>query len=106
MNWGISESEINKSASPAAVSDSLFLGKDKIKIVTFLGMQDLKSFKSQLIGYLFGGTKMDGDRLIWWNFVASSRDLMEEAKQRWREQRFGAVPDETEFIPLPEDANK
>ena len=58
MNWGISESEINKSASLAAVSDSLFLGKDKIKIVTFLGMQDLKSFKSQLIGYLFGGTKM------------------------------------------------
>lgn len=55
---------------------------------------------------LFGGTKMDGDRLIWWNFVASSRDLMEEAKQGWREGRFDPVPDETEFIPLPEDANK
>jgi len=55
---------------------------------------------------LFGGAKMDGDRLIWWNFVASSRDLMEAAKQRWREQRFGAVPDESEFIPLPEDTNK
>ncbi|KPK18356.1 MAG: pirin [Betaproteobacteria bacterium SG8_41] len=52
---------------------------------------------------LFGGARMDGNRHIWWNFVASSRELMEEAKQRWREQRFPAVPDETEFMPLPED---
>jgi|AP12_2_1047962.scaffolds.fasta_scaffold04381_2 redox-sensitive bicupin YhaK (pirin superfamily) len=53
---------------------------------------------------LFGGAKMDGDRHIWWNFVASSRALIEDAKQRWREMRFGAVPGETEFIPLPEDS--
>jgi len=51
---------------------------------------------------LLGGAKMDGDRHIWWNFVASSRGLIEEAKTRWREQRFPAVPGETEFIPLPE----
>lgn len=51
---------------------------------------------------LFGGAKMDSDRHIWWNFVASSRELIEEAKQRWRERRFPPVPDETEFIPLPE----
>lgn len=55
---------------------------------------------------LFGGSKMDGDRHIWWNFVASSRELMDAAKQRWREQRFDTVPGETEFIPLPEDAPK
>ena len=55
---------------------------------------------------LFGGARTDGDRHIWWNFVASSRELMEEAKQRWREQRFPPVPDETEFIPLPEDEKK
>lgn len=53
---------------------------------------------------LFGGERMDGDRHIWWNLVSSSRELMEAAKQRWREQRFPPVPDETEFIPLPEDA--
>lgn len=51
---------------------------------------------------LVGGAKMDGERLIWWNFVASSRDLIEEAKQRWKENRFDRVPGETEFIPLPE----
>src|SRR5262245_29142027 len=52
---------------------------------------------------LLGGAKMDGDRHIWWNFVASSRELMESAKARWRERRFPPVPGETEFIPLPEE---
>jgi redox-sensitive bicupin YhaK (pirin superfamily) len=51
---------------------------------------------------LLGGARMDGDRHIWWNFVASSRELIEEAKVRWRERRYPPVPGETEFIPLPE----
>ena len=58
--------------------------------------------KTQSRVMLLGGTKMDGRRFIWWNFVASSQALIEEAKQRWREQRFAAVPGEREFIPLPE----
>jgi redox-sensitive bicupin YhaK (pirin superfamily) len=51
----------------------------------------------------FGGQPLDGDRHIWWNFVASSREAIEEAKNRWRTGGFGAVPDETEWIPLPEE---
>ena len=51
---------------------------------------------------LLGGAKMDGDRLIWWNFVASSRELIDAASERWRAQGFPPVPGETEFIPLPE----
>ena len=51
---------------------------------------------------VLGGAKADGERLIWWNFVASSRALIDEASSRWREQRFPPVPGETEFIPLPE----
>jgi redox-sensitive bicupin YhaK (pirin superfamily) len=51
---------------------------------------------------LLGGSKMDGQRFIWWNFVASSKALIEEAKLRWREQHFPGVPGEREFIPLPE----
>jgi len=51
---------------------------------------------------VFGGAPLDGDRFIHWNFVASSRELIEEARIRWQEQRFPRVPDETEFIPLPE----
>lgn len=50
---------------------------------------------------LLGGAKMDGPRFIWWNFVASSKQRIEDAKQRWREQRFAAIPGEQEFIPLP-----
>ena len=51
---------------------------------------------------LLGGAKVDGERFIWWNFVASSRERIEEAKQRWREQRFPRILGETEFVPLPE----
>jgi redox-sensitive bicupin YhaK (pirin superfamily) len=51
---------------------------------------------------LLGGAKLDGERFIWWNFVASSRERMEEAKRLWREQRFPRIPGETEFIPLPD----
>jgi hypothetical protein len=51
---------------------------------------------------LLGGAPMDGPRHIWWNFVASSKDRIDEAKAKWRAQRFAPVPGETEFIPLPE----
>ena len=58
--------------------------------------------KTQSRLMLLGGDRMAERRFIWWNFVASSRERIEAAKQRWREQRFPAVPGETEFIPLPE----
>jgi redox-sensitive bicupin YhaK (pirin superfamily) len=51
---------------------------------------------------LIGGDAIDGPRHLWWNFVASTRDRIERAKEDWRAQRFGAVPGETEFIPLPD----
>ncbi|MEO6799473.1 MAG: pirin family protein [Rhodanobacter sp.] len=52
---------------------------------------------------LFGGAPLDGERHLWWNFVASSRDRIEQAKADWREGRFPQVPgDEKEFIPLPD----
>lgn len=51
---------------------------------------------------LIGGDPLDGPRHLWWNFVSSRRERIERAKEDWRAQRFGAVPDETEFIPLPE----
>jgi redox-sensitive bicupin YhaK (pirin superfamily) len=52
---------------------------------------------------LFGGASLDGERHLWWNFVASSRERIEQAKADWAAGRFGLVPgDEKEFIPLPE----
>ena len=52
---------------------------------------------------LLGGEPMDGERFLWWNFVASDRAFIEEAKERWRNGGFDAVPGETEFIPLPSE---
>jgi redox-sensitive bicupin YhaK (pirin superfamily) len=49
----------------------------------------------------FGGAPLDGERHLYWNFVSSSRERIEQAKEDWANQRFGAVPGETEFIPLP-----
>jgi redox-sensitive bicupin YhaK (pirin superfamily) len=51
---------------------------------------------------LLGGEPLDGERHIWWNFVASSRERIERAKADWAAGRFPRVPgDEDEFIPLP-----
>ena len=50
---------------------------------------------------ILGGEPMDGARYIWWNFVSSSKERIEQAKEDWRLGRFAPVPEETEFIPLP-----
>jgi redox-sensitive bicupin YhaK (pirin superfamily) len=50
---------------------------------------------------LLGGEPMDGPRHVWWNFVSSSRERIEQAKTDWQAGRFASVPGETEFIPLP-----
>jgi hypothetical protein len=53
---------------------------------------------------LLGGATMDGPRHLFWNFVSSSRERIEQAKADWKAGRFGKVPgDEAEFIPLPEE---
>ena len=52
---------------------------------------------------LLGGAPMDGPRHIWWNFVSSRKERIEQAKAEWKAGHFGKVPgDEIEFIPLPE----
>jgi redox-sensitive bicupin YhaK (pirin superfamily) len=52
---------------------------------------------------LIGGAPIDGERHIFWNFVSSSRERIEQAKRDWQEARFPRVPgDDVEFIPLPE----
>jgi hypothetical protein len=52
---------------------------------------------------LCGGAPMDGERHVWWNFVSSSRDRINEAKRAWKAGEFALPPDDrAEFIPLPE----
>jgi redox-sensitive bicupin YhaK (pirin superfamily) len=49
-----------------------------------------------------GGAALEGPRYIWWNFVSSRKDRIEQAKQDWKFRRFALVPGESEFVPLPE----
>jgi len=51
---------------------------------------------------ILGGAVMDGPRHIWWNFVSSRQDRIDQAKADWKAGRFDTVPGESEFIPLPE----
>lgn len=60
---------------------------------------------------LLGGATMDGPRHIWWNFVASTRDRIDAAREAWRagdwaHGRFHLPPDDNaEFIPAPDRQN-
>lgn len=51
---------------------------------------------------LIGGDPMDGPRHIWWNFVSSRKERIDDAKADWKANRFARVPGDEEFIPLPE----
>jgi hypothetical protein len=51
-----------------------------------------------------GGAPLDGPRYVWWNFVSSRKERIEQAKDEWKQGRFGKISgDEIEFIPLPEN---
>jgi len=52
---------------------------------------------------LLGGEAFSSKRHVFWNFVSSSRDRIEQAKEDWKAGKFSKVPgDEEEFIPLPD----
>lgn len=56
---------------------------------------------------LLGGATLDAPRHLFWNFVSSRRDRIEQAKEDWKNGAFGKVPgDEVEFIPLPDPIRK
>ena len=62
--------------------------------------------KAESTIYLFGGEPFPEERFIYWNFVSSSREVIEEAKLKWQAQEFPKVPGETDFVPLPVDSFK
>jgi redox-sensitive bicupin YhaK (pirin superfamily) len=52
--------------------------------------------------YIFGGEPFAEERFIDWNFVSTSKERIEEAKQKWKAQKFPKITgDETEYIPYP-----
>ena len=66
------------------------------------GVRHRLQARSPLKAMLLGGEPLDGPRHMWWNFVSSSRERIEQAKCDWVCDRFPHVIGETEFIPLPE----
>jgi redox-sensitive bicupin YhaK (pirin superfamily) len=50
-----------------------------------------------------GGTALEGPRYLWWNFVSSRKERIEQAKEEWKSGKFAHIPgDDKEFIPLPQ----
>ena len=66
------------------------------------GTRPILRAKTPVKAMLLGGEPLDGPRHLWWNFVSSSKERIEQAGLDWREGRFGKVPGDDEFIPLPE----
>ena len=85
----------------------LWCGEERIealRMVVFApGSMPVLRAESPARVMLLGGAPMDGERHIWWNFVSSSIERIEQAKRDWKEGRFPKVPGEMEFIPLPEE---
>jgi redox-sensitive bicupin YhaK (pirin superfamily) len=50
---------------------------------------------------IVGGAPV-GERHLWWNFVSGRPERIEQAKEDWRQGRFGKIAGDEEFIPLPE----
>ncbi|MCB0489535.1 MAG: pirin family protein [Cyclobacteriaceae bacterium] len=51
---------------------------------------------------IFGGQPLPEPRYLYWNFVSSSKERLEKAKQDWREKKFPKVPGDNTYVPLPQ----
>lgn len=75
-------------------------------LVFTAGVDPMIKATEKTILMLLGGEPL-GERFIWWNFVSSSKERIEQAKADWKEGRIILPPgDNHEFIPLPEDKSK
>ena len=59
--------------------------------------------RGPLRAMLLGGEPFPEDRHIFWNFVSSSRERIEQAAEDWNERLFPGIVGEDEFIPLPDE---
>lgn len=75
---------------------------EKHLVVFDAGTRPVLRAKTVVKAMLLGGEPLDGPRHLWWNFVSSSKERIEQAKRDWQEGRFGKIDGDAEFIPLPE----
>lgn len=103
----------NFQLNPESHESAFYLVSGKVKIGdSILSEPALVVFKPQTepviqalspsIGMLLGGKPLPEPRHIFWNFVASQKELIEHAKAKWKKQEFQKIPGESEFVPLPE----
>lgn len=52
---------------------------------------------------IIGGDRLEKPRFMWWNFVSTSQELIEKAKEDWRKGNFEMIPNERGFVPLPDE---
>lgn len=70
------------------------------------GVDPVIAAKEDTTLMLLGGEPL-GERFIWWNFVSSRKERIEQAKEDWKQGRIDLPPnDNKEFIPLPDDKSK
>ena len=75
---------------------------DKHLLVLDRGARYVLRAKTPLKAMLFGGEPLDAPRHMWWNFVSSSKERIEQARTDWDAGAFGLIPgDDVERIPLP-----
>lgn len=92
------------SVSPGLQVNNVPLEQHRLAVLTAGGSVDISADRPARC-IVIGGEPV-GKRHKWWNFVSSRLDRIEQAKQDWRQGRFGQVPQETEFIPLPEEPDR
>ncbi|WP_341209745.1 pirin family protein [uncultured Sphingomonas sp.] len=88
-------------ASGEATLDGLALQPQRLYVLR-PGIAATLSSKAGGRAMLAGGAAFATPRHVWWNFVHSSRDAIREAKRAWKAGEFASVPDDSEWIPLPE----
>lgn len=58
--------------------------------------------KANTTVYIFGGEPFPEERFIFWNFVSTSRETIDQAKQQWVDRKFPVVPGDDDYVPLPD----
>ncbi len=86
------------------VAGAVDIGNTRLSVGQ-MGILEPVTIRLQAVGparvMLLGGARFPTPRQLYWNFVASSSARIDEAKSRWKNRQFPAVPGESEFIPLP-----
>lgn len=98
VNWMTAGRGIVHSERTPADGEPLAAGQ----LHVFPGREPVRLEAGAAVGAMAVGGAAIGHRLLWWNFVSTSRERIEQAKADWASGRFPPVPGEHESIPLPE----